>query len=63
MDDRQKKIIEKLGLKEESFEPKPKESTIEISREDFNLLDVEDDVMYHIIEEDGTITIKKGVNL
>ena len=63
MNDRQKKIIEKLGLKEESFEPKQKESTIEISREDFNLLDVEDDVMYHIIEEDGTITIKKGVNL
>ena len=55
------KIMNELG--KENFEPKQKESTIEISREDFNLLDVEDDVMYHIIEEDGTITIKKGVNL
>lgn len=36
---------------------------VEITREDFDLLDVEDDVVYHIIEEDGTTTIKKGVNV
>lgn len=62
MDERQKRILEKLGLKEEQFEPNKTPSTIEISREDFELLDVEEDVMYHITEEDGTITIKKGVN-
>lgn len=63
MDDRQKKIIEKLGLKEESFEPKREPSTIKISREDFDLLDVEEDgAMYYITEADGTITIRKGEN-
>lgn len=62
MDERQRRIIEKLGLKEKEFEPKPKESTIEISREDFDLLDVEEEVIYHIVEEDGTITIRKGEN-
>lgn len=63
MDDRQKKIIEKLDLKEESFEPKREPSTIEISREDFDLLDVEEDgAMYYITEADGTITIRKGEN-
>ena len=41
----------------------PKPTVIEISREDFDLLEVEDDVTYHIIEEDGTITIRKGANV
>lgn len=36
--------------------------TIEITREDYDLLDVEQDTTYHIIEEDGTVTIRKGVN-
>lgn len=62
MDERQKRILEKLGLNEEQFEPNKAPSTIEITREDFELLDVEEDVMYHIIEEDGTITAKKGEN-
>lgn len=35
---------------------------IEITREDFEMLDVEQDVIYHIYEEDGTMTIKKGIN-
>ena len=57
------KAKEKLKARgiDNAFED-PKPSTIEISREDFELLDIEEDVMYHIIEEDGTITIKKGVN-
>ena len=43
--------------------PKPKYTqTIELSREDFDLLDVEDEVIYHIYEEDGTMTVKMGVN-
>lgn len=57
-----KRRIEELGLKAKDFERKPKPSTIEISREDFDLLDVEADETYHIIETDGTVTIKKGVN-
>lgn len=53
-----KEKLKKRGI--DAFEPK--ESTIEISREDFDLLDVEEEVIYHIVEEDGTITIKKGRN-
>lgn len=34
-----------------------------IAREDFDLLDVqEDNAVYHIYEEDGSITTIKGVN-
>lgn len=36
--------------------------TVEISREDFDLLDVEQEVIYHIFEEDGTVTVRKGEN-
>lgn len=61
MNDKNKARLRKLGLNEADFKPK-KEETITISREDFDLLDIEQDVLYNIIEEDGTITIKKGVN-
>lgn len=54
------KIMGKLGA--DKFAPNPKPSTIEISREDFDLLDVEENAIYHIVEEDGTITIRKGEN-
>lgn len=37
--------------------------TVDISREDFELLDVEQDVMYRIIEENGTVTFRKGENV
>lgn len=51
-----------LNLKKEDFEPKKKES-VNISREDFDLLDAEEDgVIYYITEEDGSITMKRGAN-
>lgn len=49
-------------LKMNHVKEKETPSLIEISREDFDILDIEQDVMYRIIEEDGTITMKKGVN-
>lgn len=55
----------KANLKARGFD-KPFENSapeiIEISREDFDLLDVEQDAIYHIIEDDGSITIRKGEN-
>lgn len=55
----------KANLEARGFD-KPFENSapeiIEISREDFDLLDVEKEVIYHIVEEDGTITIRKGEN-
>lgn len=62
MNERQKRIAQKLGLAEDQFEKKSTPAIIEISREDFELLDVEQDATYHIIEDDGTITIRKGEN-
>lgn len=63
MDDRMKEKLLKVGITPDSFEPKKEPLTIEISREDFDLLDVETDgTIYHIVENDGTITIKKGEN-
>lgn len=41
---------------------KTKSETITLTREDFNLLDAEENVTYNILEEDGSITIKKGTN-
>lgn len=56
-------MMNKLGLKKQDFEPKKESLVVEITREDFNLLHVEEDgVIYHILEEDGAVTIKKGVN-
>lgn len=37
--------------------------TEEITREEFDLLDMQDDnTIYYILEDDGTITIVKGEN-
>lgn len=56
-------MMRKLGLTIKDFQPKPKPlEVVEISREDFDLLEVEQDVLYHIFEEDGSITVRKGVN-
>lgn len=55
------KMMNAEGVTRKDFEPKRIEP-IEISREDFDLLDVEEEVIYHIVEEDGTITIRKGEN-
>lgn len=41
---------------------KPKTETITLTREDFNLLDAEENVTYNILEEDDSVTIKKGTN-
>lgn len=52
----------KLGINQEDFEPSKKEP-VNISREDFDLLDAEEDgVIYYITEEDGSITMKRGAN-
>ena len=58
------KLIAMGKVKAEDFKPKPKAPEIvNISREEFNLLDAEEDnVIYYITEEDETITIKRGVN-
>lgn len=53
--------IERL-LNRNKIKPKQTPIIIEITREDFDLLDVEENVTYHIAEEDGTVTIRKGVN-
>lgn len=56
-------MMSKLGLTQQDFEPKKEPLVVEITREDFNLLHVEEDgVIYQILENDGTLTIKKGVN-
>lgn len=49
-------------LRLNNVEQPKKIEIIVITREDFEMLDVEQDVIYHIYEEDGTITIKKGKN-
>lgn len=56
------KLDELLKLNGLKSEKKPIEPVTTISREDYDLLDVEQDTTYHIIEEDGTVTIRKGVN-
>ena len=41
----------------------PVESTVEISREDFDLIEVQDgNTEYHVVESDNTITIYKGAD-
>lgn len=57
-------MMQKMGLKPEDFEPKPKQpEIINISREDFNLLDATaDNTIYYITEPSGTVTVKKGDN-
>lgn len=56
--------MRKHGLKKEDFLPKPKQpEIINISREDFYLLDATaDNTIYYITEPDGTVTVKKGDN-
>lgn len=40
-----------------------KAKSIHITREDFDLLDFEEEnITYYITEEDGTITVRKGEN-
>lgn len=55
-------LLKRNGIKEE---PKQKPlKTLEITAEDFNLLDVEDEnTIYYIINEDNSVTIKKGENV
>lgn len=65
MTEKQIERIRKAGLNPSDFKPKPKEpvhvSSLHITREDFDLLDVQDEnVIYYIIEEDGAVTVRKG---
>lgn len=54
--------IKAHGLNVDDFEPK-KNQIVNLSREDFNLLDAtEDGTIYYIAEENGTVTMYKGDN-
>lgn len=53
-------LLKRNGIKEK---PKKQLKTLEITAEDFALLDAEDeDTIYYIIAEDGSVRIKKGEN-
>lgn len=53
--------LEAVMPKPEPVHEPPKD--VRIAREDFDLLDVqEDNTVYHIYEDDGSITTIKGVN-
>lgn len=58
------KLIAMGKVKAEDFKPKPKQPEIvNISREDFNLLDaLTDNTIYYVTEKNGTITMIKGEN-
>lgn len=57
-------MMRKLGLTESDFKAKPKPmEVVEITREDFDLLEIEQEVIYYIFEEDGSITVRKGENV
>lgn len=57
-------MMKRMGLSEKDFLPKPKQpEIINISREDFDLLDATaDNTIYYITEPSGTVTVKKGDN-
>ena len=55
------KLNELLKLNHLKSAEMPKESTVEISRFEFDLLEMTySDTTYRILEDDGTITIVKG---
>lgn len=57
----QRKMMAAQGLKDKDFKPMPKETTVEISRFEFELLEMTySDTTYRIHEDDGTITTIKG---
>lgn len=58
MTETQKRMMERAGVKSLS---KPIPKTVDISRLEFDLLDMTyADTEYHIIEENGVITVVKG---
>lgn len=55
--------LNRVGLSPAAFEPKKVEAvrTVQISREDYDLLDVTDEnTIYYIYDEDGMVTVRKG---
>lgn len=57
----EEKMMQRQGV--ESLRKPEAAENVNISREDFELLDVEQDVIYYIFEDDGSVTIRKGVNV
>lgn len=52
---------EQLEQRRQAMLAPPETKRVEISREDYDLLDVTDvNTIYTIIEEDGSVTVRKG---
>ena len=63
MTNEQRARLNRVGLNPAAFEPKKVEAvrTVQISREDYGLLDVADEnIIYYIYDEDGNVSVRKG---